>query len=135
MRLLLDANLSWRVAELLRGEGFEAVHVRERAMQHAEDARIRDLAVAERRILVSEDTDFAALLAYSGRDRPSLVLLRSGDPLTPDEQARRLVDTLPGVEADLASGAIVVIERMRLRVRHLPISGEEPIGGEDDPPA
>lgn len=57
MRLLVDANLSPRVAELLRADGHDAVHVRERGLQRAEDPEVADLAVTEERVLVSEDTD------------------------------------------------------------------------------
>lgn len=122
MRLLLDANLSPRVAELLRASGLNALHVRERSMQHAEDARILDLAADEQRVLVSEDTDFGALLAGSQARLPSVVLLRSGEPLTPEDHARLLEQALSRVAAELAAGAIIVIEPTRLRVRPLPIT-------------
>lgn len=128
MRLLVDANLSPRVAELLRADGHDAVHVRERGLQRAEDPEVAGLAVTEERVLVSEDTDFAALLAHSGADRPSLVLLRSGDPLTPDAQARVLGDALTTAEGDLSSGAIVVVEPARLRIRLLPLPPDTPQG-------
>jgi predicted nuclease of predicted toxin-antitoxin system len=93
-------------------------------MQHATDGQILTLA-DEERILVSEDTDFGALLARSQAVLPSLVLLRSGDPLTPDDHARLLQEGLPQVEEELAAGAIIVIEPTRLRVRSLPITREQ----------
>jgi predicted nuclease of predicted toxin-antitoxin system len=96
VRLLLDANLSPRVAELLNARGFDAVHVRERGMQHARDPQILARAADEDRVLISEDTDFGALLASSEAALPSLVLLRSGEPLTPDDHARLLGEGLPG---------------------------------------
>jgi predicted nuclease of predicted toxin-antitoxin system len=37
VRLLLDANLSPRVARLLRAEGFDAVHLRELDLQREAD--------------------------------------------------------------------------------------------------
>lgn len=124
MRLLLDANLSPRVADLLQASGFDVVHVRHRGMQRAPDADILDLAVREDRVLVSEDTDFGALLAHSGARLPSFVLLRSGDPVTPDEHARLLRESLARVEDELARGAVVVIEPTRLRIRSLPLRPE-----------
>lgn len=124
MRLLLDANLSPRVTDLLRAEGLDVVHVRERGMQRAPDPDVLALAAQEDRVLVSEDTDFGALLAGSGARLPSFVLLRSGDPLTPKDHARLLTDRLARVEGDLAAGAIVVIEPTRLRVRALPLRPE-----------
>lgn len=44
MRPLLDANLSPRVAKLLRADGVDAAHVRERAMQRAGDRQIAKFA-------------------------------------------------------------------------------------------
>jgi predicted nuclease of predicted toxin-antitoxin system len=44
VKLLIDANLSHRVAELLREEGQDAVHVRERELAEAADEIILALA-------------------------------------------------------------------------------------------
>lgn len=71
-------------------------------------------------MLVSEDTDFGAILALRNVDRPSVILLRSADPLTPDDQAQLLLANLPGLEEHLRVGSIVVIDRSRIRVRRLP---------------
>lgn len=57
---------------------------------------------------------------------PSFVLLRTYEPLTPDEQAAVLLANLPRLRADLEQGAIVVIERSRLRVRRLPVLPPKP---------
>jgi hypothetical protein len=52
---------------------------------------------------------------------PSFVLLRTYEPMAPDDQAAVLLANLPRLYDDLEQGAIVVIERSRLRVRHLPV--------------
>ncbi|MHB1931345.1 MAG: DUF5615 family PIN-like protein [Acidimicrobiales bacterium] len=70
---------------------------------------------------MSADADFGALLAGSGAGAPSVVLLRSGDDLSPGEQSMLLIGNLPAVTADLDAGAVVVIDRRRMRVRRLPI--------------
>lgn len=80
MRLLIDANLSHRVAELLREAGHDAVHVREIGLRHASDDEILDAATAGEHLIISEDTDFGALLAHRQASGPSLVLLRSIEP-------------------------------------------------------
>ena len=121
MRLLIDQNLAARVAVLLREAGHDAVHVSERRMSAADDDEVLQLAVDEARVLVSEDTDFGALLARSGAALPSLVLLRSAERLTTDARATLLVSTLTRVETELEAGAIVVLGRARVRVRTLPL--------------
>lgn len=125
MKLLVDQNLAQRVAVGLRDAGHDAVHVAERGLSRAEDAEILELAAAERRVIVSEDTDFGALLAQSGATAPSFVLLRGSEPVTPDGQVALLVANLPAIESDLAEGVIVVFSRGRIRIRPLPIRPQE----------
>ena len=125
MKLLVDQNLAQRVAAGLRDAGHDAVHVAERGLARAEDFEILQLASAEGRVIVSEDTDFGALLARSGATAPSLVLLRGSEPVTPDGQVALLVANLPSLERDLAEGVIVVFSRGRIRIRPLPIRPHE----------
>ncbi|MGH9247688.1 MAG: DUF5615 family PIN-like protein [Acidimicrobiales bacterium] len=122
MRLLLDQNLSRRVAALLREAGHDAAHVAERGLATAHDDAVFALAAAEDRVLISEDTDFGALLARSAARTPSFVLLRTVEPLRPDDQAALLLANLPHAARELEEGAIVVLGRGRMRVRPLPIA-------------
>lgn len=87
MRFLLDSNLSHRVAQLLRDAGIEAAHVRDHGLQHATDSVILEFARQLTFVLVSEDTDFGELLARQCTVAPSFVLLRTYEPMTPDDQA------------------------------------------------
>lgn len=121
MRLLIDQNVAQRVATLLRDAGHDAVHVAERGLSSADDDAIVALALSEARVIVSEDTDFGALLARSGAQLPSFLLLRGAEPLRPEDQAALLLANLGAVEDDLARGAVVVFARGRVRVRPLPI--------------
>ena len=82
-------------------------------MGRATDAEIFDKAVELGAIVVSEDTDFGALLAQRGTAVPSLVLLRTADPVTPEQQASLIVGELALVENDLEQGAILVLGRSR----------------------
>lgn len=116
MKFLLDSNLSHRVAQLLRDAGVDAAHVRDYDLQHATDLMILEFARQYLFVLVSEDTDFGELLARQRTVAPSFVLLRTYEPMTPDEQAAILLANLPRLRGDLDQGAIVVIERSRLRV-------------------
>lgn len=94
-------------------------------MQRAEDVEILELASAEDRIIVSEDTHFGALLAQSGAIAPSFVLLRGSEPVTPEGQISVLLANLPALENDLAKGAIVVFSRGRIRIRPIPVRPQE----------
>ena len=125
MRLLVDANIAQRAARLLATAGHEVTHVRDLAMARASDEEIFAKAVELGAVIVSEDTDFGALLARRRVRVPSLILLRSADPLRPDQQASVIAAALPVAEVELRRGAILVLGRGRARLRPLPIAGSE----------
>lgn len=59
--LLIDEMFSAAVADELRGQGHDAVHVTEVGMRGADDAAVADLARADDRVIVTENVaDFAA---------------------------------------------------------------------------
>ena len=124
MKLLLDANLSPRVARLLKEAGHDAIHVADIGLLTATDPVILRAAAKEERILFTADSDFGALLALGSLASPSVLLLRSADHLRPVEQAELIAANLPSVSGDLEKGAIVSLTRDRLRVRELPIAAE-----------
>jgi predicted nuclease of predicted toxin-antitoxin system len=122
VRLLLDANLSPEVVRQLNEAGHEAIHVGEIGLLTAPDPEIMRAAADADRILVTADSDFAAMLALGGARAPSVVLLRSADHMRAPEQAALLAANLPGVAEELERGAIVSLTRRHLRVRELPIA-------------
>lgn len=122
MRLLLDENLSPRVARMLQQAGHDAAHVTEVGLGNTDDAEILEAAAHDGLTIVTADTDFGALLAARGTSSPSVVMLRSSDHLTPDEQARLIVAVLARVGEDLEQGAIASVTPERARLRNLPIA-------------
>jgi hypothetical protein len=64
-----------------------------------------------------------------GHEKPSVVLLRSADHLTPAGQAELLVANLPAVIDELLCGAIVTFARGRACVRLLPVVEKRPPDG------
>ena len=122
MRLLVDENLSPRVARLLRDAGHDAAHVVEVGLGNTDDPLILGAAADDARTIVTADTDFGGLLAARGTSSPSAVMLRSSDHLTPDEQARLVSAVLTRVGDELEDGAIASVTSERIRLRSLPIA-------------
>ncbi|MFN0027201.1 MAG: DUF5615 family PIN-like protein [Acidimicrobiales bacterium] len=113
MKLLLDANLSPRLAPLLIAAGFDTVHVRALGLLTASDEEIFDRAAADGRVVVTADSDFPRLLALRRAVSPSVVHLRAVAELAPEAHAALLVLNLPTVADDLERGAIVSLESWR----------------------
>lgn len=119
MRLLLDNNLSVRLADLLSGH--DVVHVRSVGLRSAADEVVLAHAVGDGRVLVSADTDFGRILAASRATGPSVILIRRQVGRSVDALAGLLSANLPSVADDLDAGSIVVIGDEDIRIRRLPI--------------
>jgi predicted nuclease of predicted toxin-antitoxin system len=120
MRFLADMGVAMRVVEWLREQRHDATHLRDENLQRMPDRDIFRKAATEERILLTFDLDFGEILALSGQKTVSVVLFRLHNTRTP-HVIERLQVALQETEQILASGAIVVVEESRLRVRRLPL--------------
>lgn len=123
MRFLADAGISPRTVEFLRRNGHDAIHVRELAMQRAADRLLVERARADDRVVLTFDLDFGAILALGVFDHPSVVIFRLTDERTSSVN-RRLEAVLTEQAGALASGALILVEDARYRIRRLPIQGQ-----------
>lgn len=121
MRFLVDANLSPRVARASSDRGFESTHVADIGLLRASDEAIFERAAQDNSVIITADSDFAALLALGHGAKPSVVQLRHLSERSVDEHIDMLVANLPSVIDDLGRGAIVSLSPTRLAVRDLPI--------------
>jgi predicted nuclease of predicted toxin-antitoxin system len=125
VRLLLDANLSPSLTAGLADAGFQALHVGDVGLLTASDAEIIDHARSNDLVVVTVDSDFAAMLAVAGAATPPVVQLRDVGELAPSAHLALLTANLGTVAQDLEAGAIVSLSPMRLAVRRLPIDHDE----------
>ena len=114
-------NLSPEWADLLAGYGWTAKHWISVGDPRATDRTILDWAREHKFVLLTQDLDFGTLLALTRASGPSVFLIRFQDVL-PKSLGTLVVETLRTHAASLESGALVVLDETRARVRVLPIA-------------
>jgi len=121
VKLLVDENLSPRIAADLAEVGHDAVHVREVGLARSADTALLSFAARTGRVIVSNDSDFGELLARTGALRPSVLLVRRQQSVRADDLFRVVLRAVMACGTDFERGAVVVADGPRLRVRRLPI--------------
>jgi predicted nuclease of predicted toxin-antitoxin system len=118
MRFLADQGISPVIVAALNAAGHDCIHVRDLRMSAASDEAIVAMAIADARVVVTEDADFGAIVVRSGQKSPSIVYFRDHTGRA-SVRIRLLAACLPAIAADLRAGAVVVIEDTQVRVRRL----------------
>ncbi len=120
VKVLIDMNLSPDWVPVLQRHGWPAVHWSTVGDPCATDRTIMDWASANDYIVFTHDLDFGTMLALTHATGPSVFQVRTEDVL-PDKLEGVVIAALRQHDADLASGALVVADASKSRVRILPI--------------
>ena len=120
MKFLADMGISETTVRALRERGNDAVHLRELGLQRLPDDQILLKARVEARVILTFDLDFGDLLAASSGSTPSVILFRMRNQ-TPSAVTPRLLEVVDSCSEALITGALIVVEGERYRVRRLPI--------------
>jgi predicted nuclease of predicted toxin-antitoxin system len=120
LRIVVDMNLSVEWIAALKTHGCSAVHWSSIGDPHAEDSAIMEWALANDHVVFTHDLDFGTMLALTHASGPSVLQIR-GSLVLPEDIGAVLFEALKQHEIVLASGALVVIDVKRLRIRVLPL--------------
>jgi predicted nuclease of predicted toxin-antitoxin system len=123
MKLLVDMNLSPRWIPFLREAGWEAAHWSTVGTADASDSEIMAFAATNDYVVLTSDLDFAAILASSHENKPSVVQIRAED-LAPNTIGAQIIAALRRGHEELQAGALLTIEADRTRLRVLPFPTE-----------
>lgn len=118
-------NLPRKLGRNLSARGHPCRHVADIGLAGVADEQVVAEARRARETILTHDLDYGAILAFSGEDAPSVIIVRLTNT-HPDRLLSRLTTVLPDVEQALAHGAIVSLEDAAVRVRRLPIEQSEP---------
>ena len=107
MKLLLDENISPRLAMLLRSEGHDAIAAVEGGLSGRPDPEVRAYSIATGRVLITLDADFADILRYPPKGTPGVIRLKVHPPT--EEAVRQLLSrTLKGLNESSIDGCLAV---------------------------
>ena len=123
VRYLADVNISPATVAAVRSAGFDIHRVDDNLPPTAPDSDIIALAIRHNRTVITQDLDFSALVALSGKLAPSILTLRLNAP-SPAETTAVLRRVLPAVEPHLVRGALASTDGASVRVRALPVTAE-----------
>ena len=114
-------HVSPRTVARLVALGHDAVRVSDVLPPSATDAEIVAEAIRDSRAILTQDLDFSALVALSGRTGPSVISLRLSSSRV-ETVNDRLAVVLPAIQAVVGAGAIVAVEDAVVRIRTLPLA-------------
>ncbi|HXH15531.1 MAG TPA: DUF5615 family PIN-like protein [Sphingomonas sp.] len=116
MKLLLDVHIGTRLARMLTDAGHDVLRA---ALVHATapDRELLELAVIERRIIITQDSDFSDLVyAWAAPPPPAIVYIRC----EPGELTMMYARVLEVLESAGLDGHMVVMKPANTRYRPLP---------------
>lgn len=89
-------------------------------MHRSTDAEVIERARQESRVVITFDLDFGDILALRVLDKPSVIIFRLADERA-DSVNQRLATVVAERLEELESGALILVEDTRYRVRKLPM--------------
>ncbi len=119
MKIVIDMCLPPSWVEVFEVHGLEAIHWKQIGSFDAKDIEILEWARVNSFIVFTHDVDFGTLLALTNADAPSVIQVRTQD-VTPRHLGKLVIAHLFEYEDILASGALLVIDESRARVKVLP---------------
>jgi predicted nuclease of predicted toxin-antitoxin system len=120
LRIVVDMNLSVEWMPLLEQAGWSALHWSAIGDPRADDVTIMAWALSHQHVVFTHDLDFATILALTHAGGPSVIQVRA-QRILPEHMGSTVLAALRQYEAELAAGAIVVVEQTKSRVRVLPL--------------
>lgn len=121
MDIIIDMNLSPAWVPFLQQHGYQATHWTTLGPPDAADSVIMDRARADHAIVLTHDLDFGAMLAQSQLTGPSVIQVRTQSPLV-ETIGPLVINVIQNYATELATGALLVIEPERQRLRLLPLN-------------
>ena len=116
MKLKLDENLPTELSDLFAAAGHDVHTVHSESLVGREDQVIFQAAVAEDRLLVTQDLDFSDIRQFQPGTHPGVALIRLRNP-SRRQIVARLQQILASEPIETWARCFVVITDQKLRIR------------------
>ena len=116
VRFLTDENISPKVVDYLRNNGFDVLDVKEQNRHGCTDEELLDIAFREQRFLVTHDSDFGTLAINLGKKNFGIIYFRLKN-LSPDN-VKNIFSKVLQLNISFTAGTIFVVEETRVRIRY-----------------
>lgn len=120
IKVVVDVSLSPIWVHVFTKHGWPAVHWSSVGDPKATDRTVMSWAREHHHVVFTHDLDFAAILAFTRAQGPSVIQVRAHDVL-PSHLEQVVVTAIRDHQTELEKGAIVTVDESRGKVRMLPI--------------
>jgi predicted nuclease of predicted toxin-antitoxin system len=120
VKIVIDMNLTPAWAEYFTPHGIVAQHWSALGSARASDREIMDYARKQNLVVFTHDLDFGNILAVTQARGPSVIQVRTQDPV-PSVVGHIVLSAIEEHSVLLEHGALVTIDPDRSRARVLPI--------------
>jgi predicted nuclease of predicted toxin-antitoxin system len=117
LAFLIDEDLPRGLAVRLRTAGFDAIDVRDVALQATADAVIYPYAVAHRLAILTADLGFSNLVRFPLEEHHGIVVARFPNAIPAPSLSRMLTEAINALGLDSLGQTVVIIEPGRTRIR------------------
>jgi predicted nuclease of predicted toxin-antitoxin system len=122
LKILIDVNLSPSWVDVFEQHSIESEHWTSVGNPRATDTEIIEWARDNGYVVFTHDLDFTTILALTDASGPSVLQVR-GQDVTPAHLGGMVTAALRDHKEALVTGAVVVVDVARARVRILPLRG------------
>ena len=112
MRFLADESCDFSIVRALRSAGHDVLAVAERSPR-SDDSHVIDIALRDRRVLITEDKDFGQLVYANLQSSGGVILVRY--PASVRKTLPKAVVDLINEAGDRLAGSFVVLSPGRVR--------------------
>ncbi len=116
-RFLIDEDLPFLLASLLRQRSHTADHIQELNLRGSSDARVYAAAQERQAVIITGDSDFGNLLRFPLGSHFGIAVIQYPAAMRTRELATQIADTLCSLDDAIFKGSLVIIEPGRARIR------------------